>query len=298
MALKKPHAGRDLTLLQAVEQDRAAVAGPPQLAQVVSEVEPAGAGRGVAGVAVLLDVLGVGQGDVAAKQIDRFGKQLLLSAQLAPVVDVGAVEHHLQARRPQFVQELPRLRGGVDDVVDLRLEHQGDAALLGGLQAGGHRAQQVFPGAGVVVGVVPPPHAARIAAPGTERNLVGAVRRGGANQPEQPLQRGAAPLRFGIDQVGVTGHRVHRDLPLRGRRADAFDQPFIQRGRHLLHADGGVVPLRVLQAVSPDRVEHRLDGRAHERVREDAEPHVPHKAPGSIGSQRRSAAACEITSIT
>ena len=98
MALEEPNAGLDLALVEAVEQDRAAVTGSVQLAQVVTEVEPSGAGRGMAGVAVLLDVLGVGEGDVVAEQVDGIGKHLVLSGQLAPVIDVGSIEHHLQAR--------------------------------------------------------------------------------------------------------------------------------------------------------------------------------------------------------
>ena len=273
VALEEPDARLGLTLVEAVEQDRAAVAGSFQLPQVMSEVEPSGAGCRVAGIAVLLDVLGVGEGDVVAEQVDGLGKHLLLSAQLAPVIDVGPIEHHLQARRPHLVQELTSLPGGVDDVVDLRLEHEGDATLLGDLDARCHRVEQVGPCAGIVVGVVPRPHAVRIPTPGTERNFIGAMRPGSANQSEQSPQRCAAPRRVGVDQVGVTGHGVHRDPPVRGRRADALGQPVIDRVRHLLHADGGVVPFRVSQTMSLDRVEHLCDGRAHERVRENAELH-------------------------
>lgn len=207
--MEEGNAGGDLGAGQAMEEKGAGEAVLAEEAEVEIVVEEAFAGGFVTSVAVVIQIFGVGESDILAKQRESLFEDLFHAGEGAGGEEVGGVESDLEVRGGDLIEEAAGLGGGVDDVVDLGLEGKYAAGLssdLGGFtDAGGH----VAPGLGGGVVGVGAPHALVVAGAGADVN--GGAREGTGENTE------AGEARLALGRVGV----AHVEGALEAREAEA-----------------------------------------------------------------------------
>ena len=127
--------------------------------------------RPVSRIAIVVEVLGVGQGDVFADQREGLVEHFFHPRQLAFVEDIGRVHRDLQVRRANLVQQTSRLLGRVHHVVDLGFKSQHHASLPGDLGGLAHAGGHVLPCRRRIVVRVASPHVVAVTGTSAEMNL-------------------------------------------------------------------------------------------------------------------------------
>ncbi len=183
---------------------------------------------------------------------------------------VGRVHQQAQARAGHVGEQAQRLVDRADDVVDIGLEQEDGAVVIGGAgQLGDHRAALLVAFLGLVLRVVHP-----VAVGGEGAGLaddIGAAQVAGvADQRPQMLQLGLSRRRVGVDDVGVAADGADRQVVVAEGLADG--PAFLARDRAggQVHVLEGEVEL---DGVEPQRADllRRLRQRIGEVSGEDAD---------------------------
>ena len=139
-------------------------------AKVEIVVEEAFAGGFVAGIAVVVEVFGVSEGDVLADEGEGFFEDLLHAGEGAGGEKVGRIHGDLEMGRSDLVQELAGFAGGIDDVVDFGFEGEDGLGLPGDVSGVANAGNHVAPGLGRGVVGMAAPHAGFVAGAGADVN--------------------------------------------------------------------------------------------------------------------------------
>ena len=143
------------------------------------------------------------------------------------------IEHDPDARRAEAVDQLPRQLGRRDDVGQLRLDAEVDAALLGERSGLGHLDEQVVPGLGACIVRMMRPLIGRVARAGAQRDQPRAHQRRRADQRGEAGEAVGADRGIGMDHV--VGARHARRSQRRTRRLAAAISVALGRGDRFRH---------------------------------------------------------------
>ena len=188
-----------------MEDQGALKADGVQQRQIAFVVQQAGAGGLVAGIAVPLQVLGVGQGDIGAEQFEGLVEDCCHSRQRAGVEEVGRVDYHLEVRGAHLVEQAAGLAGRIHDVGYFGFKDQGDVVVGGDLHGGGHGLEHFSPGRRRAVFGVVAPHVVGVARAGGKGDQRGAEMGAGSGQGAQTLKAALPLLDVGMDDVEGAG---------------------------------------------------------------------------------------------
>ena len=127
--------------------------------------------RPVSRIAIVVEVLGVGQHDIFANERESLVEHFFHPGELAFVEDVGRVHRDFQVRGGNLVQQTARLFGRIHHIVDLGLKGQHHPGLPGDLGGLAHADGHVLPCRRRIVVRVASPHVVAVTGTSAEMNL-------------------------------------------------------------------------------------------------------------------------------
>jgi len=155
-----------------------------------------------------LDVLAVRHLDVRAQE--RKGvvhdRAHILLAGIAVLEQVGDVHDDLEPRRIKGVEQFARFLGCVYHIAGFGLDSQQQVETVSHGQHLLHGNQQILPGIGFQIAIVPAPHVLRVARACAERHEPAVQRRAGCGDRFEPFEPCGARPRVWIDHVVGAAH--------------------------------------------------------------------------------------------
>ena len=159
----------------------------------------------------------MGHDDAVAEQIHRLRDDRAGFDRGGRLEQICRIEHDLDARRAEAVDQPPRLLGRRHDVGQLRLDAEVDAALFGEQDCLGHFHQQIVPGLDACIVRMMRPLVGRVARAGAQRDQPRAHERRRADQRSKTGKAVGADRGIGMDHV--VGARHAADRQRRTRRS-------------------------------------------------------------------------------
>ena len=256
--------------VEPMEQERPLESMGAQQVKIAIIVQLALAGREVARVAIVVEVLGVRQDDILAHQGKRLVEDLAHPGQFAGMEQVRRIDRDLQGWRRNLVQKSPRF-SRIHNVVHLGFKGQDHARLSGDLRCLAYAGGHVTPRLGRVVVRVAAPHAAAVTRAGAHVNLRGAQLRAGLRENPQPPQ--ACPALFGVGVTHIEGALHGRNRDPTGGRLATNPAGHFQRDLvgHVRQAGAVQAHLHTIKTAGPDGVQARFQCAASERAQQDAD---------------------------
>ena len=160
-----------------------------------------------------------------ASQTPRTAAQRAVASR--PGKEVCGIDHDLEPRRADFIEQLPSPHYRTDHVVNFRLERQSHLVAIGDLDRLAHRIRPCFPCASAHVIRMVFPHVVGIERASAERDDPGIEPPARRGQNVEPAQVVFKSRRVGIAKVERAGDRGHRQPALAERPGDPPTQVFV-----------------------------------------------------------------------